>query len=371
MSDQRVTCPECKHEFELGKAWTDKVSRELRAEIEVEARRRIKEELAVDLQAAKDELKEKDEKLASARKAELELRKQQRALQDRQEALELEVAKKLDAERVKLIEEAKTKADEQQQLKLREKENHIKSLNDQIAELKRRAEVGSQEGQGEALEGELIDVLRRQFPLDECEEIKKGQRGADILQRVRSQSGTECGTILWESKNAKSFANDWVGKLKRDQQEVSASLAVLMTMVTPAEVDGFDQYNGVWVTDFGSALSLCGVLRQMLIAVDRERLVSAHKEGMKDVIYTYITGNDFGQRVKMIASAYQQMHADLQSEKNSMNRIWKKREKQITSVLDNVSGMLGEIEGLTTGGGASLPKIESLTLEAIAEDEDE
>jgi hypothetical protein len=359
----------------MGEAWLDEeVESRLAAErdkLAAAAKRKAREEIEVDLRAAQNDLKETSEKLAEARKTELELRKKERLLKEKQENLDLELLQRVEQERAKIAEELKAQAAEQQKLKLREKENLIKSLEEKVGDLQRRIEVGSQEGQGEALEGELIDILRRQFPFDQCEEIKKGQRGADILQRVRNQAGGFCGTILWESKNTKAFANDWIDKLKNDQREAGANLAVLMTMAMPAEVDDFDLYHDVWVTNFASAMSLCVVLRQMLIDIDRERIVSQHREGMKDVIYSYVTGNEFVQRVKMIASAYQQMQVDLESEKRSMNRIWKKREKQITSVLDNVSGMWGEIEGLMVGAGASLPKIDALSLEAIAEDEEE
>jgi hypothetical protein len=375
MSQQSVRCPHCGRDFELGEAWLDEevASRlgEEREKLVAVAQRQAREDLGLELQATQEELKDKSQKLAEAKKTELELRKKERELKERQEGLELEILKGVEEERGKIVEEEKAKAAEQQQLKLREKENHIKSLNDQIDELKRRAEVGSQEGQGEALEGELIDILRRQFPFDEYEEIKKGQRGADILQRVRNQSGNLCGTILWESKNTKAFVNDWIDKLKKDQQEAGADLAVLMAMAMPTEVDDFDLYHDVWVTSFASAMSLCGVLRHSLIELERARFVSRGKESMKDVIYGYITGNEFSQRVKLIHAAYQQMQADLESEKNSMKRIWKKREKQISTVLDNVSGMWGEIDGLMIGESASLPRIEALSLESIAEGEDD
>jgi hypothetical protein len=388
MNQQTVKCPNCGEEFEIGSALIEKLDRDLRAGYEdkikaereklatereklvADAKAEAAEESGLELQSVKQELAEKNSKLAEARKTEIELRKKERELVERNEALDLEVLKKVDEERAKITELAEAKAAEKEQLKIRERDNLIKSLNEKIGDLQRRIEVGSQEGQGEALEGELIDVLRARFPIDECEEVKKGQRGADIQQRVRDHTGKMCGTILWETKNTKAFAKDWIDKLKQDQQEAGADLAVLMTMALPKGIEDFDLHQDVWVTSFGSALSLCGVLRQMLIGVERQRLVSKHQEDVKDVLYAYITSNEFAQRVRMIVSAFQKMDAELGREKTAMENLWKRRRKQIERVLENFSGLWGEIDVLTGEAGESLPKIEAFTLEAIGEEEE-
>jgi hypothetical protein len=379
MTDQIVTCPNCGHEFELGQALTDRISGAIRAEMESQARerekrlaaevqRKVKEETGLELQAVRDELREKSEKLVAAGKKEIELLRRERQLKEQQEEQELELLRRMDEERKKIFESAKDQAAEQQRLKLRERENLIQSLRDQVGDLQRRIEVGSQESQGEALEGQLIGSLRQRFPFDEIEDIKKGQKGADILQRVRNKAGKACGTIVWESKNTKGYSKDWIDKLKKDQQEAGADLAVLMTMALPPDVKDFDCLQDVWVTNFQSALSLCGVLRELLIGVERAKVVSTLQEGMKDLVYRYVTGQEFTQRVKMIATAYRQLQIDLESEKRAMLGIWKKREKQISTVLDNLAGMRGELEGLLLGEAAVLPGIEVLSLAGIAAD---
>ena len=410
MNEQIITCPHCNRDFELGKALTDKISQGLRVDIEATARRKeaelkarlreveergakldeevsrkleakrkrleadaqrkAQETLGLELQAAREELEEKTTKLRVAEKAELDLRKKERALIEKQETQELELVRRLDEERGKIAEEAKAKFAEQQRLKMREKDDLVQSLKSKVDDLQRRIDVGSQEGQGETLEGELVDILRLQFPFDECEEVKKGQPGADILQRVRTPAGKFCGTISWEIKNTKSFNKDWIGKLKNDQQKAGADLAVLMTMAMPPQIKDFDYYEDVWVTSFSSATSLCSVLRQMLASVDRAKVVSENKEGLKDVVYQYITGQEFSQRVKMVASTYLAMQKDLVSEKAAMSRIWGKREKQISTVLNNVTGMYGEIEGLL-GGEAVLPGVDVLSLNGVAEGGDD
>lgn len=349
----------------------EQVAEVLRSErkgiVEIERKKALAEQ-AEEKRALQDELAEKAGKLVEANKKELELRKQQRELQEAKEVFELESVRKLDEERKKIAEEASRKAVEEQQLKMREKDDQLAAMKKQIDELKRKSEVGSQEAQGEALEGAFRDVLQQTFPYDEVEDVKKGARGADVLQTVIS-NGKACGVILWESKNTKDFQKSWIPKLKKDQQDAKADIAVIMSMVLPKEIGSFDHSEDIWITDYKSSIALATALRQILISVAREKLRSTHQESMKDVVYDYVTGNEFNMRVRQIATAYIEMQKDIETEKRSMNRIWSKREKQISLVLENLSGMRGEVEAIV-GGQKTLPEIEPLTLEGIVQDDE-
>jgi len=351
----------------------EQVAEQLKAErkkIAEQEKTKILSEQAEQTKALQEELEEKRKQLSQAKKKELELRKQQQKLEEEKETIELTVQRTLDEERKKIAEQASKKAEEEQQLKMREKNDKIDALMQQINELKRKAEVGSQEAQGEALEGALQDGLQQAFPLDIFDEIKKGVKGADILQKVRNSAGKTCGTILWESKNTKDFSNKWIDKLKVDQQTVNADFAVIMSVVLPKEIENFGPYEDIWVTDYKSAIGLCALFRETLLRIARQKLVVKHQEGMKDFIYEYITGQEFILSIKAVVNAYKQMQEDLESEKRSMTRIWKRREKQISTVLANVTGIYGSIEGLVRGQKA-LPAIETLSLEAVAPEEPE
>ncbi|MCX5638692.1 MAG: DUF2130 domain-containing protein [Planctomycetota bacterium] len=174
---------------------------------------------------------------------------------------------------------------------------------------------------------------------------------------------------MWESKNTKDFSNKWIEKIKADQQEASADMAVIMSIALPKGIDNFGSYEGIWVTDYKSAIGLCTAFRETLIRVERERIVTQHQDSMKDVLYKYVTGQEFAMRVKRIAETYVIMQRDLETEKRAMNRIWSRREKHIAIVLDNLSGMRGEIEGVV-GGQKVLPAIETLSLEGIVEEDE-
>ncbi len=417
MPDQKIKCPECGAEIELNQALTGQIEQSIKLRYEAEAaakekdyqaklkeiqqqakeleakgeaideqvaeqlktkrkeiaeaeRKKIIADQSEQTKALEEELGEKNQKLKEFQQQELELRKQQRKLREEKEAFELETARKLDEERKKIAEEAGKKAAEENMLKMREKDDQLAAMKKQIGELKRKAEVGSQEAQGEALEQELQEYLERTFPYDRFQEVKKGARGADILQIVYNQTGKECGKILWESKNTKDFQKSWIEKLKKDQQEANADIAVIMSVALPDGIDSFDMYDGVWVTDYKSLKGLATALRQGLIEIARQKLITTGQDSIKDVLYQYITGQEFTMRIRAVVEAFQRMNIELDKEKRAMTRIWNSREKQISTVIENVVGIHGSIEGLV-GGHKALPEVETLSLGAIAEENEE
>ena len=84
----------------------------------------------------------------------------------------------------------------------------------QIEVLKQKAEQGSQQLQGEVQEMELEALFVSKFPADLVEPVPKGEFGGDILHKVLSPSGQQCGTLLWESKRTKNWSDTWLGKLR-------------------------------------------------------------------------------------------------------------------------------------------------------------
>jgi hypothetical protein len=347
------------------KAMEEEFARKLkleRAKLEQESNQKAKESVALELKDLNEQLKEKENKLQESQKAELEFRKQRRELEEKQKSIELEMARKLDEEREKIREETVKSVSEQQRLKDLEKDKKISDMLRQIEELKRKAEQGSQQMQGEVLELELEEILITNFPLDQIEPVAKGKKGADILQKVHNQHGQFCGSIIWESKRTKLWNDLWIEKLKDDQREAKAEIAVLVTTALPKGVNHFALINGVWVTSYSLAVCLAVSLRMNLIQVANAKMSAVGKYEKMEVLYGYLSGPEFGQRVEAIANAFVSLKSDLDQEKRAMNKIWAKREKQIDRVINNISGMYGDMQGII---GASLPQIKSLELKAL------
>lgn len=409
MNPNLITCPKCKAEIPLTDAMAHQVREQLEREYAVkqrelldaisareqavqtqvravdEARQSVERQVAQQLQAERKklqseaqeqarqgfkvelddlrlQLQERQQKLTVAQNAELELRKQQRDLENRAKELELEVARKVDAEREKIRQQAAVTATEAERLKVAEKEKVISDLQQQISLLKQKAEQGSMQLQGEVLELDLEIQLKAAFMHDVVEAVSKGVRGGDVQHTVRTNTGHECGMILWETKRTKNWSGGWTEKLKEDMRAAKAELAVLVTQALPDDVKHFGQVDGVWVCDYISALPLAVALRSGLVNSAMARLAETGKAGKMEELYAYLCGNEFRQHVEAVVESFVAMQEDLQKERRAMEKAWGAREKQIARAIQHTAQLYGSIQGIA--GQAALPEIQSLQLGA-------
>ena len=410
MEQGMITCPNCGQEFEMSDALTGRIREHLKAELSQDVKRReaevkkkidalktqeaqiaksreaIDEEIEAKLKERLSEaekkaakklegqygeqlkelegaLEEKDESIKNFRKQELELRKEQRKLKEATESLELDVARKLDEEREKIRVETSKKIAEENRLKDLEKDKVINDLNASLADMKRKVEQGSMETQGEVLEQDFEAQLKAFFVHDEIQPVPKGIRGADLVQTVRTPIGTECGILLWETKNTKAWSSQWIPKLKDDMTEIRASIAILVSVVLPDGINRFGQVDGVWVSDPLCAIPLAAALREQLMAISRERTASIGKSEKMEALYQYLAGIEFKQKIEGIVEAFTSMQDQLNRERRAMERHWKQREKEIERVVKNTVGLYGDMQGII---GGQIPAIPALELDGEA-----
>jgi hypothetical protein len=331
--------------------------KEERAQVLAEAHRAAEQNFQEELQSREQEMAQLRERLKGSQKAELILQKQRRELEERTEALELEVTRQLNEERSQIRQKALEDADEQHRLKDAEKEQQIAGLRKQIDELKRTAEQGSQQLQGEVQELDLQEQLVGRFPGDGIGPVGKGHNGADVVQRVRNASAQDCGSIIWESKRTKHWQNAWLPKLRNDQRAAGADCAVIVSEVLPEGVTTFDVVDGVWVCSRTCAIPLAIALRAGLIEVSKAQRSVEGRHEKADLAYDYLCGTEFKHHISGIVESFIAMHADLDSEKRSTLAMWKKREKQLERVVACTAGVYGDLQGIV---GATLPAIEGL-----------
>lgn len=304
-------------------------------------------------------LKTKDGKLAEAQKAQTELVRKQRELDDARRELDLTIETRVNQLLSTVREKAKHEAEGELKLKIAEKEETIAGMQRQIEALKRKAEQGSQQLQGEVQELELESVLAAKFPADLVEPVPKGEFGGDIVQRVLSHAGQICGTLLWESKRTKNWSDTWLAKLRQDQRAAKADFALLVSRVLPKGVDLFDHIDGIWVLDPKCVIPLAIALRQSLIEVAAVRQAGDGQFTKMGMVYEYLTGPRFRNRIEAIVEKFTDMQEDLDRERKTMTRLWAKREGQIHGVLDATAGMYGDLQGIA---GKGLDEIEALEI---------
>lgn len=307
-------------------------------------------------------LKQRDKKLAEAQNAQAELIRKQRELDDAKRELELTIEKRTQEKLGAVREKAQKEAEEELKLKVMEKEQTIASMQKQIEELKRKAEQGSQQMQGEVQELALEELLSTNFPRDIFEPVPKGEHGGDILHRVLNPFGQMCGTILWESKRTKNWSDSWLGKLREDQRAAKAEIAVIVSQALPKGMETFELIDGVWVTHPRAAIPVAMTLRNTLLEVASARQATEGQQTKMEMVYQYLTGPHFRQRIQAIVEAFSSMQEDLDKEKRAITKQWAKREEQIHRVMQATVGMYGDLQGIA---GKTLQEIEGLGFPAL------
>jgi hypothetical protein len=309
-------------------------------------------ELQSKVEAQSKELKE-------ARDHERTLLRKKAQLEEQAEKAELEAQRKLSDEREKIRKAAQDQVLEEHRLKDAEKNKQLEDMRRQIEDLKRKAEQGSQKLQGDVQQIELEKALREKFPRDEIEAVKSGVRGADILQKVISDSGQLCGTILWESKRVRNWSDRWIDKLIDDKQAARADVAVIVTDALPDHVQHMGAARGVLLTTFPLAVCLAETLRVNIAVLGQTRLALDGQDDQESRIFQYFTSPQFHERMATIAEQFEQMQADLVREKAAMNRTWAKREQQIETIVSSTAKFTGELQALY---GPALPQLPQFAL---------
>ncbi len=326
---------------------------------EEETKSKLLEETSSQMELMKKELEEKSIQVKELNKSRAEIEKLKREKEEFESKIkadvEIELNKQLSSEKEKM----KKSLDEQNELKFKQKEEQLEQLKKQLQEAQRKAEQGSQQLQGEIQELAIEEYLSNKYPFDSIDEIKKGARGGDCIQVVHTREVQNCGKIYYESKRTKEFQKSWIEKFKADMRDKGADIGVLVSEVLPKELERMGLLDGVWVCTYEEFKGLSSVLRESIIKINHAKKSEENKTDKMSLLYGYLTSTEFTMQVEAIVEGFSQMQSDLDTEKRSMNRIWKQREKQIEKVLENTIGMYGSIKGIA---GNSIGNVKALEL---------
>ena len=376
----QIKCPSCGHSFEPTDAIREEVERELNSkaadwqkkkndefiakldeekkriqkEMELATRSSIEKEFESKLSLLEQNNKDNEEKLKQAREQQLSFLKKEQELKNKEAELEIELQRKLQLEReslsteIRKIEEQRIAAKETEfQLRLKEMEEKLESQKKLAEEMKRKAEQGSMQSQGEAQELLLEDLLKSAFPFDSVEEVGKGVRGADCIQIVRNKLGQDCGRIIFESKRTKDFSVEWIEKLKSDMRSQGADMAVLVTQAFPKDMEKFGERDGVWICSFGEVKPIIHLLRDALIRIHSVSKNQENKGDKMHLLYDYLVSREFAEQWQAMREGFMNMKLSIQKERDAMEKLWKAREKQLEKVLLNAAHIRGSIEGIS------------------------
>lgn len=412
-----IKCPECSHEFDISDVLYDQVEHELKHDFETRLKverdkfrsqskalqhqreelekAQSEQELIIDkaireklekekkvlsekisadireqqsgqLEALREELEAKSRQVKDLHKAQADIERLKREKDEIQGKAEAAMERKLSQQLTEARQKIKDSEEEKSAKMVAERDQLIRQLNEQMEIMRRKAEQGSMQMQGEVQELIIEEWLSAEFPLDSIEEIKKGARGGDCIQNINTRSAVNCGKIYYESKRTKSFQPAWIEKFKADIRVKNANIGVLVTEAMPADMNRMGYRDGIWICSFTEFKGLSHVLRESLISMHRVLAQQENRGDKMSMVYDFLTSDEFRLQVEAIVEGFSQMKTDLDSEKRAMASIWKKREKQIDKVLLNTSDMYSSIKGIA---GNAVPSVRLLELPGADDDE--
>lgn len=355
-----IKCPKCGKTFEPSEAFKHEIRDRITQQIEKkyeerlqvqlqqaqkQAELQIKKDTEIEIKALQNQLNQSTQKLDQMREEELKLRSEKIKIEEEKKDLKLQVQRTLDKERKKIEQKTLDEAESTFKLKDLEKDKIISDLKKSLEEAQRKAQQGSQQLQGEVLELDFEQMLKREFPNDLIEPIGKGVKGADVRQIVKSPKGYVCGTIIWENKRTKSWSDGWIQKLKDDQRSENANIAALVTTTLPQDLkNGFGYKDGVWVTGYFLAKQVATLLRKNLLDLGYQKAVSQSKGSKAEKLYDYVTSHEFRQNIEASVESYLEMKQQIVKEKAALEKIWKRREKQIDRLFSSTANIVGSIQ---------------------------
>lgn len=368
-----ITCKYCGREIEISEALQHKIEEQaLGAErdkhekqlaealkkAELDVQKKVQSQFEITIKSLNRSILDERDRNKKFEDQFNELSRELRKAKSEKDDMRLLMEKKLLEEEEKIKSDTRRKVVEEHELKDLEKEKKLQDALKQIEELKNKIQQGSQQTQGEVLELEIEETLKREFPSDQILEVKKGQRGADVIQKVIDKNGRECGIILWESKNAQ-WTDSWIKKLREDQREANASLAVLVSVNLPPDIKTFSYRDQIWITNRQLITPLAIALRFDLVHIFHEKSLNVGKNEKMETLYTYLTGTEFTHRVEAIMEAFNNLNADIEREKRWFNVKWARQEKELRKIVDSTSGMYGELQAVTGRGLEPIKQLES------------
>lgn len=377
-----IQCPQCNHQFEVQEALSSQLERkyqdQLRIELDKEREaseeraalklaeqraklgKQLEEQMAEQLSELQAENEKRRQENLRLKQEELSFKKREKELLEKEQELKLQVEQEILNREHEIAMKAKAQLQAEFEIERKKMQVQIEQSSKLAEEMKRKAEQGSMQLQGEAQELVLEDLLSEAYPFDRIEPVAKGVKGADCLQSVINASQKLCGTIIYESKNTKDWNDDWLKKLKVDQASARADIAVIVSKALPKGQSSFNLCDGVWVCSLTEVRALSLVLRESLLKMAAVKIAQDNIGDKKSLLYEYFTGNQFAQRVQALLDNFAEQAAQLNKEKVATEKLWKKRETQIWAMQQNLAGMFGSIEGIA---GKEIPGVAQLELD--------
>jgi hypothetical protein len=336
-----------KKENELFQTKLNQKLEEEKIRIEQEQSKKANEKFELEIKRLAEEKQEQKEQINQLKKQQLDLLKKEELLEEDKKNFELKLLQEKKQMKEALEIQIKKESADENEIKLKQKDEQIEQIRKQLEEANRKANQGSMQIQGEAQEHLIEEFLRDNFPLDEIKEVAKGKRGADCIQVIHTRNKTNCGNIIYESKETKAWNNDWIEKLKQDKIQANADVAVLVTTSFPKNIERMSFVDGIWVCTLDEFKGLSFVLRDSLIKIDIANTSQLNKGDKMVMLYDYFTSTEFKSKWTAIREGFLAEKNMINKERETMEKLWSAREKNLEKIIRNAAQIQGDIEGIS------------------------
>ncbi len=352
-----VKCPHCGKQVEISEAIMHELQAQVRSEESKKLKAQFEEEKIKETALREKQLREEFEESNKERIEQLaEAKKKEQILLEKMAKDAQERAKSED----KIREEVSKQVTDKARLEKLEYEKKISDMQKALEEAQRKGKQGSQQLQGEVLELDFEQKLKEAFPGDEFLPIPKGVEGGDIWQKIKF-NGKVMGSIIWETKRTKAWSNGWLTKLKDDAAKISATESIIVSQVLPENVTNFDRKDGVWLTTYENALSICRYVRFLITTVSNIKSSSSHTEEEWGAIRDYMMSDSFKHRMQTHFDSVNTLRDSLEAEKRATTLRWKKQEVLVNKLDMNTANFYGELKAIVT----NLPELSEVETEHL------
>ena len=358
MSQLKITCPNCNETFSADEALQKHLKEKekiYQEEIKVKEKllkekynldfklkeKNLEKELSLKIQ---EQNKSKFQNLATkldeveAEKKNIEM-KYQEDIKKKEKLLESKYKKKNESE-LKKSEDLRAK--ERKEDEIFKKRQKIK-----IEELTRQLKQKSVEVQGEVQEELIEDYLRDKFPNDTVEEVKKGAKGADCILTINNKDNEKLAQIYFESKDHKSFKEEWVSKLLSDMKDKNINYGVLITTAMPKDynkdLDGYVERHGKRIL----IIPMNYQIIHTLVSFIRVNLINEHKSKkdfnapkMMKRLWDHIMGPSFQLPVRNLYQSMIKMNDLMGKEKKFFENNMANKERAMLDMEEDFRDMI-------------------------------
>ena len=352
---QQIKCPHCSKFFPLEqslKQETEELRKKLRAEEQEKSKEREKElegklNLRLEKQKQDHEKQLKKIKLEEEKKikdeakkqAEQDIKKIKKEAEDKAKVAKLEVERKAQKDNASLKEQL-----------LKQKLAHqkdIERLRTKAEDAARAASQSPVERKGEVQEDILEDYLKEEFPYDNFEPVKKGKRGADVIQYVQNKNNETVGKILHESKDVLNFDEKWVSKLLDDMTNENATIGVIYTKAMPKKSNGLvDEREGGRIlicAELPILRQMVSIHRKLIEQIQQNKLSKGDATSKLQNLYNYLNGNEFKLQYRKTMNGIRKEGLQIDKDERSYTTQIKTRKLNFEDNKKNINSIITSI----------------------------